>query len=56
MLIKEVFLSLQGEGREAGLPTIFIRTGKCNLRCNYCDTNFDNGKELSVEEVIKMVK
>jgi 7-carboxy-7-deazaguanine synthase len=36
--INELFYSLQGEGRLAGMPTVFIRTSGCNLRCWFCDS------------------
>ncbi len=35
------FLTLQGEGINAGLPTTLIRFGKCNLRCNFCDASYN---------------
>ncbi|MBT4098562.1 MAG: 7-carboxy-7-deazaguanine synthase QueE [Gemmatimonadetes bacterium] len=38
MLIYEIFETLQGEGKYAGHPCIFIRTSGCNLRCVWCDT------------------
>jgi 7-carboxy-7-deazaguanine synthase len=38
--INEIFRSVQGETSSAGLPTIFVRTGGCNLRCTYCDTPY----------------
>lgn len=40
MLISETFTSLQGEGILAGLPSFFIRTSGCNLRCSWCDTPY----------------
>ena len=38
MWIAEVFASIQGEGRFAGIPSAFVRTSGCNLRCWFCDT------------------
>jgi 7-carboxy-7-deazaguanine synthase len=54
MLISEIFHSLQGEGLLIGLPTVFVRTSGCNLRCRWCDTEyaFEGGQEMSVEEVL----
>lgn len=49
MLINEIFYSLQGEGINAGRATIFIRFAKCNLRCSFCDTDFEEGVEMTLE-------
>ena len=38
--INELFYSIQGESTYAGLPTFFIRTSGCPLRCTYCDTTY----------------
>lgn len=38
--ITEIFLSLQGEARDAGWPTVFVRLTGCPLRCAYCDTAY----------------
>lgn len=51
MLINEIFYSLQGEGAQMGQPSIFIRLSKCNLRCSFCDTEFESGREMSLEEI-----
>ena len=40
MLISEIFYSLQGEGTHLGVPSVFIRTSGCNLRCAWCDTPY----------------
>jgi 7-carboxy-7-deazaguanine synthase len=40
MVINEIFYSLQGEGRLAGLPSVFIRLAGCPLRCRWCDTAY----------------
>ncbi len=40
MRIAEIFQSIQGEGLLAGVPSVFIRTSGCNLRCWFCDTDY----------------
>ena len=40
LLVTEVFSTIQGEGPAAGRPATFIRTGGCNLSCNFCDTPY----------------
>jgi 7-carboxy-7-deazaguanine synthase len=42
--ISEIFYSLQGEGRLAGTPSLFIRASGCNLRCVWCDTPYTSWK------------
>jgi len=40
MRIAEIFYSIQGEGKLTGVPSVFIRTSGCNLRCGWCDTPY----------------
>lgn len=58
MRITEIFHSLQGEGQHAGLPTVFVRTTGCHLRCSWCDSaySFYGGEDLSVEEILQEVR
>jgi 7-carboxy-7-deazaguanine synthase len=54
--ISETFVSLQGEGILAGVPSFFIRTSGCNLRCRWCDTPYASwraeGVRRSVPEIL----
>jgi 7-carboxy-7-deazaguanine synthase len=54
--INEIFYSIEGEGLRVGQPTTFVRLSKCNLRCFFCDTEFDSYTELSIEEIVEEVK
>lgn len=49
--VTEIFYTIQGEGPDQGRPAIFVRLTHCNLRCYFCDTQFDEGKELSLRTV-----
>jgi len=60
MKVTEIFVSLQGEGRYAGVPSVFLRLAGCNRRCKrdgklICDTQYSlsltSGNEMSVDEV-----
>jgi 7-carboxy-7-deazaguanine synthase len=56
MLISEIFYSIQGEGELTGVPSVFVRTSGCNLRCTWCDTPYASwnpeGENRSVKEII----
>ncbi len=55
--ITEIFLSLQGESRSVGLPTVFVRLTGCPLRCQYCDTAyaFHGGEYQNLAAVLERV-
>ena len=55
MKINEIFYSLQGEGHYTGTPAVFVRFAGCNLRCWFCDTNFETGQEMSEDEIVGAV-
>lgn len=55
LYINEIFYSLQGEGINSGRAAIFIRLSKCNLRCSYCDTDFESGTEMSIQAIMDMI-
>src|SRR5260221_4033148 len=59
MFVSEIFYSIQGEGELTGIPSVFVRTSGCNLRCSWCDTKYASwtpeGESLSVDEVVREV-
>jgi 7-carboxy-7-deazaguanine synthase len=56
MRIAEIFYSVQGEGLLTGVPSVFVRTSGCNLRCVYCDTPFTSwepeGDDLDIAQIL----
>lgn len=66
MKLSEIFYSIQGEGKNVGTPSVFVRLALCNLRCVWCDTEYTwNWKkfdpqreivEMSVEEVVREIQ
>jgi 7-carboxy-7-deazaguanine synthase len=59
MLISEIFYSIQGEGELTGIPSVFVRTSGCNLRCNWCDTMYASwdpeGEDMPLDEILRKV-
>ena len=56
--VTEIFYSLQGEARNVGLPTVFVRLTGCPLRCTYCDTAyaFTGGEWMDIASILDEVK
>jgi 7-carboxy-7-deazaguanine synthase len=57
--ISEIFYSIQGEGTLVGVPSVFVRTSGCNLRCVWCDTPYTSwapeGSDWTVERIVETV-
>lgn len=51
LLVNELFYTIQGEGPDAGRPAVFLRLAKCNLRCFFCDTEFEVGTKYSLKQI-----
>lgn len=60
MKIAEIFYSIQGEGMLTGVPSVFVRTSGCNLRCVWCDTPYTSwspeGNEMSNAAILEAVR
>jgi len=58
LIVNEIFQSIQGESLFSGLSCIFIRLTGCNLRCQYCDTEYawTEGNEMDIAEILNHVR
>ena len=55
--ISEIFLSVQGEGADAGFPCVFVRFHGCHVGCPFCDTkqNKDAYTSMEVDQILDVV-
>ena len=56
LLVKEAFYTIQGEGPMSGVPAVFVRMAGCNLKCWFCDTDFEGGIEWNASALVAEVK
>lgn len=58
MQITEIYKSIQGESSYTGLPCVFVRLTGCNLRCDWCDSEytFTGGSKMTIETIEKEVE
>jgi 7-carboxy-7-deazaguanine synthase len=57
LAVQEIFPTIQGEGPFAGMPCIFIRMAGCNLKCHFCDTDFETNisNMMSVDQILEEI-
>ena len=56
MKICEIFKGIQGEGRYAGIPIIFVRVSGCTRKCSYCDTKYHiKGEKMKIEKIAEKI-
>lgn len=53
--VNEIFYSLQGEGHNTGRAAVFVRFAGCNLRCSFCDTEFESYQEMTGARILESI-
>jgi len=54
--VNDIFYSLQGEGYNTGRAAVFVRFAGCNLRCPFCDTEFDTFREMTADDIVAEIR
>lgn len=54
LLVNSHFYTIQGEGMDSGRPSYFVRLSSCNLRCHFCDTEFESGEYYDFDRLAKL--
>lgn len=55
LFVQSMFQTLQGEGPNVGLPSVFLRLGGCNLACSFCDTEFESYQEKNIQNILEEI-
>lgn len=55
LIVKDIFRTVQGEGFHTGSPALFLRFAGCSVKCEWCDTDWKNGKIFPVDELVTHV-
>ena len=53
--VNSIWYTIQGEGPFVGTPSIFVRLSDCNLRCFWCDTEFETGTEKNADQLAQAI-